>query len=387
MDGVKNGTVVGKRMTSNKRLGWQNFNLIFYAINSEKYLGYAMCQSWKMLLKHDRAKSGTTYLHVHRQSCKASITESSSSSKQSQPKVTSYFNKQSLPVSAKKDLINACMQYVATDLRPLNSLEGKRLLNLLQTCIKLGAKYGNMSTDVAIPSRHSVKRKLGETASGIKSNLCEKVITAITENGLNGLTSDMWSDLKMRHFLSLTVHNVSQSQLHARILTVYEFPMLPKTRAGIKQSIENTWSSLGLPVEALVEKLLLCHRPRCQFPSCSVQFYTPPMYMSYDWNYCKTHIAVRQLKQVSNVNGRRWLWHGTCVTGKLLATTLLLYRKRACWKVRNPETARTNSKGVVANQNPLLSQLILKTTSLKRQQSHKTRSQDSHKTQAKAHDD
>jgi len=42
----------------------------------------------------------------------------------------------------------------------------------------------------------------------------------------------------------------------------------------------------------------------------------------------------------------------------------------------NPETARTNSKKVAANQSGLLSQLILKTTSLKRQQSHKTKSQD-----------
>jgi len=29
---------------------------------------------------------------------------------------------------------------------------------------------------------------------------------------------------------------------------------------------------------------------------------------------------------------------------QVAATTLLLYRKYACWKVRNPETARTNSK-------------------------------------------
>jgi len=78
------------------------------------------------------------------------------------------------------------MQCAATDLRPLNSLEGKGLLNLLQTCIQLGAKCGNIPTDVAIPSRHSIKRKLGETASGIKRNLCVNMITAITENGLIG---------------------------------------------------------------------------------------------------------------------------------------------------------------------------------------------------------
>jgi len=94
MDGLKRGTVVGKQMTNNKSLVWQNFSLLFDAIDSEKYLGYAMCQACKMLFKHDRAKSGTTHLSVHRQTCKASIVESSSGSKQPQPKLTSYFNKQ-----------------------------------------------------------------------------------------------------------------------------------------------------------------------------------------------------------------------------------------------------------------------------------------------------
>jgi len=44
-------------------------------------------------------------------------------------------------------------------------------------------------------------------------------------------------------------------------------------------------------------------------------------------------------------------------------------------------------KGTTANQNSLLSQLILKKTSIKTSASHKTESQDSHKTQAKSHDD
>ena len=105
MDGLKRGTVVGKQMTNNKSLVWQNFSLLFDAIDSEKYLGYAMCQVCKMLFKHDRVKSGTTHLSVHRQTCKASIVESNSCSKQPQPKLTSYFNKQSLLTSAKKDLL------------------------------------------------------------------------------------------------------------------------------------------------------------------------------------------------------------------------------------------------------------------------------------------
>ena len=36
MDGLKRGTVVGKQMTNNKSLVWQNFSLLFNAIDSEK---------------------------------------------------------------------------------------------------------------------------------------------------------------------------------------------------------------------------------------------------------------------------------------------------------------------------------------------------------------
>ena len=95
------------------------------------------------------------------------------------------------------------------------------------------------------------------------------------------------------------------------------------------------------------------------------------------WNDYQTHMRVRNWwKKLYEVN----------VTGNLPATTLLLYRKQACWKIRKPETTRTNSKGITANQNSLLSQLILKKTSLKRQQSHKTSDRTGHKTQAKSHD-
>ena len=37
MDDLKRGTVVGKQMTNNKSLVWQNFSLLFDAIDLEKY--------------------------------------------------------------------------------------------------------------------------------------------------------------------------------------------------------------------------------------------------------------------------------------------------------------------------------------------------------------
>jgi len=50
---------------------WQNFSLLFNAINSEKYLGYAICQACKRryvklsVYKHDRDLSDTTHSSVY----------------------------------------------------------------------------------------------------------------------------------------------------------------------------------------------------------------------------------------------------------------------------------------------------------------------------------
>jgi len=50
---------------------WQNFSLLFNAIDSEKYLGYAICQAFKRgyaklsVYKHDRDQSDTTYSSVY----------------------------------------------------------------------------------------------------------------------------------------------------------------------------------------------------------------------------------------------------------------------------------------------------------------------------------
>jgi len=50
---------------------WQNFSLLFNAIDSEKCLGYAICQACKRkyvklsVYKHDRDQSDTTHSSVY----------------------------------------------------------------------------------------------------------------------------------------------------------------------------------------------------------------------------------------------------------------------------------------------------------------------------------
>jgi len=47
------------------------------------------------------------------------------------------------------------------------------------------------------------------------------LLQAIDENG--GLTTDMWSDIKQRRFITLTAHFTLDKMMHAQILTLYMF--------------------------------------------------------------------------------------------------------------------------------------------------------------------
>jgi len=80
--------------------------------------------------------------------------------------------------------------------------------------------------------------------------------------------------------------------------------------------------------------------------------------------------------------------HGfVSVTGKFACNNLLLYKKQACWKIRKPETTRTDSKRDHSQSKLITKSADSKGNVIKTSASHKTESQDSHKTQAKSHDD
>ena len=54
------------------------------------------------------------------------------------------------------------------------------------------------------------------SANWLKANLAE-VQKAIADYGLFGMTSDMWSDIKNRHYISITKHFVKEAQMFSRV--------------------------------------------------------------------------------------------------------------------------------------------------------------------------
>lgn len=85
----------------------------------------------------------------------------------------------------------------------------------------------------------------------------EELKSAITLHGLIGLNTDMWPEVKNRHYVSLTVHFIDQSQLHSRVLTVNQFQQTSKTGQNIRENIINECSKLGISLEVLMKKWCL----------------------------------------------------------------------------------------------------------------------------------
>ena len=157
-------------------------------------------------------------------------------------------------MQCKMQMQKAAVDFVSLDLRPLLSIERKEMTELVQTAINIGAKHGNISAKKLLPSRNTVKRKLDEEAIVVKSKIVANMKIAVQKNGMVGVTTDLWSDNKIRHFMSLTIHFVKNSKLNKFILSVYQFEKV-KTVYNLRKSIISALTDLGIPLDMVKNNL------------------------------------------------------------------------------------------------------------------------------------
>jgi len=254
--------VVEKQPEKKKSDAWKYFTLLYYK-DSDEFTNYVKCKDCGTFLKHHKAHSGTTHLAQHIKVCMKTNKGASTSTSNvgtinntKQTKVTAYCApKSGPPQSAKTKMHAACLQYVACDLHPLKSVEGKGLRNLIQAAIQVGATYGVLPAAELLPSRLTVKRKLECEAKVIKSTLLQEIKNAIQENGIVGISTDMWTDIKVRHFVSLTVHYVTNAILASHVLSVYQFEKEEKTGANLRESITSALNNHGVPLHMILDNI------------------------------------------------------------------------------------------------------------------------------------
>ena len=139
-------------------------------------------------------------------------------------------NMKPISTSCKEEIANAAVAFVAEDLRPFSAIEGKGLLKLANALINVGAKHGKVDAATVLPAQNTTKRRADKLASATKKSTVEEVRQALVNNFIVGMTTDMRTDLKSRHFIGLTVHYISKKH----VLTVHHYTNDKKTGENIR---------------------------------------------------------------------------------------------------------------------------------------------------------
>ena len=89
--------------------------------------------------------------------------------------------------------------------------------------IEIGAKHGAVNATDIMPSRFTVKREVTKRAKKEKCNISKCLIKSIDAHGMIGITTDMWTDIKNRHFMSITCHYFEDGKLKSAATHVAKF--------------------------------------------------------------------------------------------------------------------------------------------------------------------
>lgn len=142
---------------------WANFLRIY---EKEIPKNFAICKSCKQIY----SLNGTRGIRNH--SCSRLATASVGSRKiDAQFPVASVNLKES-----KKAFTKACSKFIATDLRPFNTVAGLGFEQLIQAAINIGASKGKVKASDIIPCRTTVTEQTRKAATEVR----EKVSTLVT---------------------------------------------------------------------------------------------------------------------------------------------------------------------------------------------------------------
>jgi len=255
---LKIGKVIEKSSNSTKSDIWKSFSLLYYASSgaseSNEYTQFVKCQNCSAFLKHHKSNSGTTHLRNHLASCSKSADDSCAAAKLKQTKVTGFCRKSKITQSIKEKFQRSCLEFIVCDLRPLHAIEGRGFTNLVQTAINVGAMIGSCSAEELIPSRRTVKRKMATETNVNTENLKAMLLSAIKQNCIIGITTDMWQDQKHRNYVSLTGH-FFDDKLQSKVLSVFEFQDDAKTGENIKKNIISALKRFGVTSNMLMDNI------------------------------------------------------------------------------------------------------------------------------------
>ena len=147
-----------------------------------------------------------------------------------------------------------------------------------------------------LPSRFAVKRLACDQAIEVKAYLAQAVNNAVKENGIIGMTLNMWSDIKQQHNLGITVHLISKGKLISATLSVHEFPHQVKSGNNIISSIRQICESLGIPQHVLCNQLYFVTDQGSNVRAALSTFHRFP---------CACHIIATAVRNILLLDGQK----------------------------------------------------------------------------------
>ena len=140
------------------------------------------------------------------------------------------------------------MEYCVDGYHSFRSVEHKGLLNLLQTCVDFGAKYGKFDMADTSYTRKTVLHATASMAAEVKTTLFER-LKPMVEDGTVSLCVDMYTD-DYRKKSYLDVHAVwveRDYNIHHAALAVRHFGTAADTGDNICSALSGILTGYGLP--------------------------------------------------------------------------------------------------------------------------------------------
>lgn len=224
-------------------------------------VNFALCNKCTVVVTFKK-KDGTSGLKRHLRKGEKPAT---------QKKITSFVERKSLPACATDQLRTDLVKFIARDLRPYNTVEGTGFLNVCQTLIDFGAKYGHLDIKSVMPSRKTVARRLPDIVSSTKDCVRKK----LSESKYIALTSDGWTDdFRKISYNTVTAHYFdSQLKLQSCILDTSPVEE-GKTADVLGKAVANVIGEFGLTMQQVTivtdnaANMVAAFRDRCHRISC-----------------------------------------------------------------------------------------------------------------------
>lgn len=178
---------------------WEIFHLIFIKESGRQVPSVNWCTSCREVVFNLAHDGGTNYLRRHK--CHKSH------------QITSYMppkKKQKLNETYDNLLRNACVDFVAKDIRPFKAIEGSGLKELLGAVSEITKKYPMITKDDLnrfLPTERTVRKDLNERALMIRKYISQLFLLAIANVGGFSCTTDMWTDnFQHEKYICFTAH-------------------------------------------------------------------------------------------------------------------------------------------------------------------------------------